>query len=240
MPDHIEAAATPASRPAPRERRLGAIVVGQSPRPDITGLLQEAVGPATRVELVGCLDGLTRAEIEALTPVDGADTLFTKLPDGSGVKFGKRHILGRAQDLIDRFADEGTTATVMCCTGSFPKLTPRGVVVFPSAVLAGLAQGLLPAGRLGRLVPLPAQVEGLADKWRRQGIEVVAEALLPISDAAETARAADRLAAQKPDLVVMDCISYTPAQRAVVRERIAAPVLLAVSATAAVLREMLG
>ncbi|MCC7276624.1 MAG: AroM family protein [Alphaproteobacteria bacterium] len=217
---------------------LGAIVVGQSPRPDVHRLLQEAVGDGTRVELVGSLDGLSRAEVEALKPADGGDTLFTKLPDGSGVQISKKVVAGRAQRLVDRFAADGARATVICCTGAFPTLVPKGVVVFPSAVLAGLAQGLLPAGRLGLFVPLPRQAQALAAKWGRPGVAVVAEPLLPLADAREATAAADRMAAHAPDLVVMDCISYTVAQRDAVRARIAAPVLLAVSVTAAVLGEM--
>ncbi len=219
-------------------RMLGAIVIGQSPRPDIERLLQDAVGPDTAVRLVGSLDGLSRAEVDRLPPVDGGDTMFTKLPDGSGVVISKRAVTGRAQGLVDRFAAEGASATVMCCTGAFPGLTPAGVVVFPSAVLGGLAQGLLPAGRLGLFVPLPAQIHALAGKWRRPGVEVVAEPLLPLAGDDEAVAAAERLASRRPDLVVMDCISYTPAQRAAVRRRLACPVLLAVTATAAVLREM--
>ncbi len=87
-------------------------------------------------------------------------------------------------------------------------------------------------------MPLPAQVRGLAGKWVRPGLEVVAEPLLPLADAAEAEAAAERLARRRPDLVVMDCISYTPAQRDAVRRRLACPVLLAISTTAAVLREM--
>ena len=217
---------------------LAAIVIGQSPRPDVEALLQDAVGAGTRVQLVGCLDGLSRTEVDALPPVDEADTLFTRLPDGSGAIISKRAVTGRAQVLVERFAAEGVGATVMCCTGAFPGLQPAGVVVFPSAVLSGLAQGLLPTGRLGLFVPLPAQIHALARKWERPGLEVTAEALLPLADAAEAMEAAGRLAARRPDLVVMDCISYTPAQQAAVRRRLSCPVLLAVSTTAAVLREM--
>ncbi|MGE0723093.1 MAG: AroM family protein [Alphaproteobacteria bacterium] len=241
MPDHVQVSASPAPAAASRPRRLGAIVIGQSPRADIHKLLQDAVGAAVEVELRGCLDGLSRAEIDRLTPKDSGDTMFTKLPDGSGVRFGKHHILDRAQALVDRFAAEGTVATVMCCTGVFPSLTPRGVMVFPSAVLANLGQALLPEGRLGRFLPLADQLQGgPVKKWDRPGLEVVAHALIPTADAAETAAAADRMAAERPDLVVMDCISYTPVQRAIMRERIGAPVLLAIGVTAAVVREMLG
>ncbi|BBK29398.1 protein AroM [Stella humosa] len=221
------------------ERTLAAIVIGQSPRPDVAALLQAAVGPGTRVRLVGCMDGLSRDEMAAVPPVDDGDTLFTKLPDGSGAVLSKRLVTTRAQALVDGFAAEaGVGATLMCCTGAFPGLKPAGVVIFPSALLSGLADGLLPAGRLGLLVPLPAQTGALAAKWERPGLEVVAEALLPLADDAEAMAAGDRMAAHRPDLVVMDCISYTPAHRAAVRRRLSCPVLLGITTTAAILREM--
>ena len=50
---------------------------------------------------------------------------------------------------------------------------------------------------------------------------------------------ARRLASRKPDLVAMDCMSYTPAIKRVVREIVRVPVLLAITATGRVLRELL-
>jgi protein AroM len=65
------------------------------------------------------------------------------------------------------------------------------------------------------------------------------EVLTPSADGAAAAEAAQRLAAKKPDLVAMDCMSYTPATKAIVRRSIASPILLAVTATSRVLRELL-
>ena len=56
---------------------------------------------------------------------------------------------------------------------------------------------------------------------------------------AEAEAAAARLADRRPDLVAMDCMSYTPAAKAAVRRAARVPTLLAVTATAAVLRELL-
>ncbi|WP_163366642.1 AroM family protein, partial [Klebsiella aerogenes] len=82
-------------------------------------------------------------------------------------------------------------------------------VIYPSRVLNGLATALLPQGRLGLLVPLPEQAEKLKAKWTRPGLEIVAEALKPSATPEEAAEVARRLADQRPDLVAMDCMSYT-------------------------------
>jgi protein AroM len=112
-------------------------------------------------------------------------------------------------------------------------------VVFPSRILAGLAAALLPHGRLGLLVPALEQIKKLSKKWERPGVEIAAEALIPSASAAEAEEAGRRLAASHPDLVAMDCMSHTPQTRAALRRVVKAPTLLAVSATARVLQELL-
>jgi protein AroM len=112
-------------------------------------------------------------------------------------------------------------------------------VLFPSRVLNGLAQALLPRGRLGLLIPLAEQREKLAAKWARPGIEIVAEPLKPSAGPAAAEEAARTLAALKPDLVAMDCMSYRPETKDAVHRVVGVPTLLAVTATARVLQELL-
>jgi protein AroM len=111
--------------------------------------------------------------------------------------------------------------------------------VLPSAILSGLVNGLLAKGRLGVLVPLPEQAEELSRKWRRPGLEVVAEPLVPGAADAAIDAAARRIDAQQPDLVVMDCMSYDQAMKDRVRRTVRAPVILAVAAAARVAGELL-
>ena len=67
----------------------------------------------------------------------------------------------------------------------------------------------------------------------------MAEALAPSTSASEASEAARRLAGHKPDLVAMDCMSYTPVTKEWVRGPLGVPALLAITATGRVLREML-
>src|SRR5215831_14063389 len=192
---------------------LGVVVIGQAPRPEIEAELREVLGAALPIELVGALDGLTRAEIDRLTPRDSDDTLFTKLPSGDGVVISKAAVARHAQVQLDRFAARGVDVTLMCCTGAFPGLTARGPVVLPSAVLTSLAAALLPGGRLGVFTPLPEQADQVRHKWVDQPWQIVVEPLLPIHGPAELDEAAARMAAHRPDLVILDCMSYTGAMK---------------------------
>jgi len=221
------------------QAKLGVVVIGQSPRADIEAELRLVLGDTIAIELIGALDGMSRAAIGRLTPDGSDDTLFTKLPSGEGVVISKQAVTRGAQAALDRFAAAGTDVTLMCCTGAFKGLVARGPVVFPSAVLTSLAAALLPAGRLGVFTPLPAQREQTARKWRDRPWQVAVEPLLPIHGPADLTAAAERMAASKPDLVVMDCMSYTTATKHAVREITGARSLLGLSCAARAVQELL-
>jgi len=225
-------------------RTLGIITIGQAPRDDIAALFAQHAPADIKVVLRGALDGLSDAEVEKLVPESGADTLYTRLRgDGKGggrdVKISKKAVIARSPEILARLRADGCDAIVYACTGAFPPMPGDEGVLFPSRVLNGLATGLLPRGRLGLLIPLAEQAEKLAAKWARPGLEVVVEALAPSADAREADAAARRLAARKPDLVAMDCMSYTPLTKQQVKPALGVPALLAITATGRVLREML-
>jgi protein AroM len=226
-------------RAAAARATLGVVAIGQAPRPEIEAELRRVLGEALPIALVGALDGLARAEIDRLTPRDSDDTLFTKLPNGDGVVISKTAVARHAQAQLDRFADQGTDVTLMCCTGAFPGLAARGPVVFPSAVLTSLATALLPRGRLGIFTPLPEQADQVRHKWGDRPWDVVVEPLLPIHAPAELAAAAERMAVRHPDLVILDCMSYTTAMKHTVRAITGARTLLGLSCAARAIQELL-
>ncbi len=220
-------------------RILGIATIGQAPRDDIASLFAEHAPPGTRVMLRGALDGLSDAEVDALKSEYDGDTLYTRLRGGRDVRISKKAVIARSPGVLEKLRADGCNVLVYACTGEFPPMPGDEGVLFPSRILNGLATGLLPRGRLGLLIPLAEQAEKLGAKWARPGLEIVAEALAPSAGAAEAAAAARRLAAHKPDLVAMDCMSYTPLTKQWIKPALGVPALLAITATGRVLREML-
>lgn len=218
---------------------VGIAVIGQSPRPDIADLFAAAAPTGGKVVLLGCLDGLSDAEIDRLTPTDGDDTLYTRLPSGRDVALSKAAVTARAPATLAKRRAAGATAIVFNCTGEFSPMPDHAGVVFPSRVLACLVASLLPEGRLGIMVPFAEQASKLKQKWARPGVDVVAVALLPSAGEAETVRAAERLAALQPDFVAMDCMSYGPAHKRIVAAVTGKPTLLGNAATCHVLQAIL-
>jgi protein AroM len=222
-----------------KHRRMGVVVIGQSPRPSMEAEIATVLSSGTSIELRGALDGMSRAEIDAIPPVDGADALFTLLPNGDNVRISKKAVEGRANAQLARFKREGIDVAMLACTGKFPNLAPEGLVILPSAVLHRLVEAILPRGRLGVFSPLPEQTALIAKKWQRDGVEVVGVTLQPGSDDAAVDAAAHEMMDKQPDLVVLDCMSYTSANKARVRQIYSGPVILSIAAAARVVEELL-
>ena len=221
-----------------KHQRIGVVVIGQSPRPTVASEIAAVLSPGIEIELRGALDGMSRAEIDAIPPMDGYDTLFTLLPNGDGVTISKKEVERRASQQITRFKHEGVGVTLMACTGKFPNLAADGLVILPSAILHNLVEAVLPEGRLGVFSPLPEQTALIDKKWQREGVEVVGITLRPGSSDAAVDEAARTMADLEPDLVVMDCISYTSTNKARVRTAYPGPVILGIAAAARIVEEL--
>jgi protein AroM len=218
---------------------IGVLVIGQAPRPEIEAELREVLGDRVPIRVAGALDGLSRAEIDRLRPSGAHDALFTNLPDGVGVVISKAEVTKRAQARLDALAEAGIDVTLMNCTGVFEGLVPRGHLVFPSAVLTGLVHGLLPRGRLGVFMPIVEQEEPMKDKWGRGEWQVEVVAVRPRTEGAELDAAVREMARRRPDLVVLDCMGYGQAMKRRVREVTGLRSVLAISAAARALQELL-
>jgi protein AroM len=214
---------------------LQVLIIGQSPRPDLEGEIRAAV-PGMPFRITGALDGLARAELDPLRPQDGADTLFTVLPNGETITVSKKAVTTRLQMRLAQISGP----TLLACTGTFHGIPERPDLVQPSPVLNALAEALLPRGRLGLFLPLSEQLEALGGARRRDGVSVQAVPLRPHSDDAARDSAAQAMAAQVPDLVLLDCISYSRRDKAAVAARLSCPVLLSVAVAARTAACLLG
>jgi protein AroM len=221
-----------------QQQRMGVVVIGQSPRPSIVNEIAAVLSPGLQIDLRGALDGMTRAEIDAILPSDGQDALFTLLPNGDSVTISKKAVEARAAVQIEKFASEGVKVAMLACTGKFPNLAPEGLVILPSAVLHNVVTAVLSKGRLGIFSPLPEQTALIARKWERANVEVVGVTMRPGSDAEAVDEAARKMSARSPDLVVMDCMSYTSADKKRVRLSYDGPIILAIAAAARIVEEL--
>ncbi|GHD44776.1 hypothetical protein GCM10017083_12610 [Thalassobaculum fulvum] len=221
--------------------RIGALVVGQSPRPEVEAVIRDLAGGPVDLDLRGCLDGLSRAEIDAIPPESDPDTLFTRLPNGDGVKISKRHVVAHGTAQLEALSAAGYDVTMVMCTGEFPDWLGKYPVLFPSRTLNAMVRGCLAeGGRLGVFTPLAEQCAKSRPRWREAGYDAEVVALSPNAGEAEIRAAAESLRAHRPELLVLDCMSYTRDTKRIVREVLGAPAILAVSSAVRTALELAG
>ena len=223
-----------------KNRVVGAVTIGQSPRVDLVPELISIIGQDIEIREAGALDGLTKDEIAAFAPKAGDYVLVTRLADGSSVKVAEQHVTPRLMERIYGLFSQGIEVVALLCTGEFPELAGVGLLVRPQLILYNVAQAVSGGLKLGVVCPDADQIPQAQTRWRSVGREQVIVAASPYGDPAEPETAARILKDQGVQLVVLDCIGYTLAMQGMVRTITGAPVILARGILARVLKELVG
>lgn len=217
--------------------KMGLVTIGQSPRTDITPDIVDQLPDELEVVEAGALDEFgSRAEVrEAVGPREGEPIFVTRMRDGSSVTVDRASVIDLVQARIHELAEDVSTIAVLC-TGDFPDFEADVPILEPSDLLHGWASSIVDGGTIGVLMPKPEQIEQTFDKW--DGFDVVAAAGSPYTDEDEVTPAAEAIGTDV-DIVVMDCMGYTPGMKATVRETTGAGVLLGRSVLAKTATEVL-
>lgn len=195
---------------------IGLVTIGQAPRNDITASMFEDAMTGQILQF-GALDGLNESEISALAPGLDDNVLVSRLTDGTEVELGKSRITPLVQSAVDRAVEAGASLVCVLCTGSFSGLTSDVPMVFPDHLVLAMVDALLPAGRLGILMPHEGQREYMIRKWSRSGRDVVTSAVSPYGSAEDLTGEARRLCEAGAQLLVMDCMGFTREMERTVR-----------------------
>jgi protein AroM len=218
-------------------KSIGAITIGQTPRDDVVAELEDVLGPAVRVVQEGALDGLSRAEIDALAPSADDDALISRLRDGTDVIVAKSRILPRLQACLDRLAAETEAATILCA-GVFPAFRSPHPVVMPDRCMTALVEAVFDGRRLGVIVPIEQQRDSYRARWSRVDPRVAVAVASPYANPARLVGAAEQLRGDGVSLVVMECMGFTSGMKRIVRDVTGVPALLPATVLARVLAEL--
>jgi len=221
---------------------VGLVTIGQSPRSDVVPEMAAVIGPSADVREAGALDGLTRAQIDALKPAGEDEILVTRLQDGAAVFVGKQKIVGLVEQRIAGLEQAGATLTALLCTGAFPPLSCRRPLVQPQPLLLGALRAMRWSGRLGVVTPSVPHVPQTEARWRRDGFDPVVVPLSPYEeeDASALARVADAFRGAGVGLIAMDCMGFRRKTRDELRGLTGVPVLLANLLVARIIAEACG
>jgi len=218
--------------------RIAAITIGQSPRPDIIPELRALIGKPVEIVELGALDALELAAIEKLAPGASEFPLVTRLRDARSVRLRPAWVEERLQECISQL-DPEVELILLLCTGSFRPFRAQKPILFPGQLLLAITKSIAADKRLGIMTPDPAQQEEQLRRWHAVSPEVIIQPANPYESGKGIELAARQLAAAACAVVVMDCLGYTLAMQALVRQIVQKPVLLARSVLARVAAEML-
>jgi protein AroM len=218
--------------------KVGLVTIGQSPRTDVTSTMRKMLGSGIELIEKGALDGLTRKEIEKLAPTAGDYVLVTRLRDGASVRVAKKCILPRVQKCIEKLEEMNVDLTLLLCTGDFSEIKAKRLLIKPDELVSNIVWGILKCGKLGVVVPEEEQIPFLMRKWRKKGVSLVMVAANPYGEIRASEEAAAFLAEEDVDLIILDCIGFTPKIKELFRCLTGKPVILPQTILGRILKEL--
>ncbi|CDZ29594.1 AroM family protein [Neorhizobium galegae] len=216
--------------------RVMFLSVGQTPRADLIGdMLTNLDVPIEALE-IGALDGLSKAEIDDLKVRPGEQSIVTRLADNTDIVVSKPRIAERMAKIAAAFQPNEFDLVVILSTGLFRDFestcpTVNAQRAMESAVISLAAHG----SSVGLIQPLQQQIA-----------ELDIPALAPYKICASYAADGDRklLAGALVDLadaeiIVLNSVSFTEADRQMVAKASGKPVVLARRIVASAIRLLL-
>jgi protein AroM len=218
--------------------KVGLVTIGQSPRTDVTLTIRKMLGPEVELIEKGALDGMTRKEVDKLAPAADEYTLVTRMRNGTFVMVAKTRILPRVQKSVKELEEINVDLTVLLCTGDFPEVKANGLLIRPDKLIFDMTRGVLEHGKLAVVVPDKGQIPFLRAKWEKKGVSLIMVAANPYGDMEASEEAAAILAEENVDLIILDCIGFTPKMKEVFERITGKPVVLPQTLLGRVLQEL--
>jgi protein AroM len=218
--------------------RLGILVLGQTPRPDIEQLFS-AYLPGTELIVQGALDGLSTEAIDDLARQKGDYPLLVILTDGTTREVSMGLLAPRLSVVARRFETLGVSTAVLFCAGDFADLNSRLPIIYPGRIVPALVGAVSRARRIGIITPNPGQVGPARRHWEAKNFSVAVAVASP-KDPDGLEKAAADLRDPGLELVVLDCMGFAPPAARRLKELTRRPVVCSQSLVARAAAEIIG
>ncbi len=213
------------------KKRIGALVIGQSPRPDLVAPLQQ-LRPDFELLQAGALDGVNGADIPTSAP--SPYPLLTLLRDGTQVKVDEADLTPLLQTALSDLEAQEVLVTILLCAGSFEALQGQRPLLKPFDLACATlrSMGLV---HLGVICPLKAQEAPLKQRWQAAGFK-------PVVQTTKLEGASTDLSAfqqNNVDCLILDYVGHPPEQVQALKAVSALPILDLGGLTMSLLAELL-
>jgi protein AroM len=203
---------------------IGILSLGLTPRPDLEEAVRQSA-PGAKLCVRGGLDGLERAELDALGRGKPRYPLMVRLLDKSSREVDMHELLPHLIRQAETLCAEGAQCVVLMCSGGFPEFSLPVPVVRPVSLLLAASGVVAMRKRVGLVSPIASQQEAAASYWEERGHTIRSAFASPFAPQA-VCSAVDKLRAEDVDAIVLDCMSFTEESLELARSRVSVPVLL--------------
>ena len=202
--------------------RVGAMTIGQSPRPELVDLLVKSLPDCEIIE-AGALDGLTFHDIPAVNELDYP--LETQMKNGAKIIVSESFIAPRLQSALDNLEANGVVATLLMCTGGFSNLKGTKPLFKPYNVGCSLLR-TLNMEKLGLITPLTEQIKPIRERWEKAGWKVtVWAANLAAQDQKFLQDIRQQINSKQLDYIVLDFFGHPIKHVQMLQREIEVPVI---------------
>jgi protein AroM len=222
--------------------RIGFATVGESPRDDVVPKVASWLPPETEVVQRGCLDGLTRAQLQAFLAQPGSEGIVARSEDTGSVLLAFDQLFPRMQEVVDGLVrDDGAELVVVLCGADWTGIASDVLVVNPGRLFPAVVSALARGRRLGVIKPDAGQINPERERYGSLGIEAYVTAASPYVGQERIAlaeKAATELSQAGCELVWMTCVGMDSQMRQAVQDIVKVPVILASSLLGRLVAEM--
>jgi len=219
--------------------KLGVIVIGQSPRPDLVDPLR-AMLPKDEILEIGALDDTDLGGVS--DPTRMRYPLMTLLRDGSRVVVDESELTPLLQRALERLEGQGAAVSLLACAGPFAEVRGLTPLVRPFVVASSTLHSL-GIQHIGVVCPSQAQKDPCFRKWTEAGFHSTVWAPDEGESHQPSAyRVAGRMS-REIECVVLDYVGYSSGYRQAIWSATGLPTLdvghLAISAIASSVNPLL-
>lgn len=215
-------------------KKLGALTVGQSPRPDLVHDIL-SLCPQTEIVHAGALDGLEPGDIPAAS---GHYPILTRLNSGQVVSVERDDLLPLLQNRVNELEETEVDAVLVMCTGDFSDLASRKPLIIPHEVFTGAIGWMRPEGRVGIICPVEGQRRAAEEKWRRAGLDPIVVIASPFSET-DMRKAGCALQDVPLSMVILDCYGHGQRAKEELSSMVNCPILSMRSVVVGILAQFL-
>lgn len=203
------------------QKRIGALIIGQSPRPDLITPLEKLL-PDYEILQAGALDGLAPDDLPDSS--NAAYPLVTQMRDGTEVRVEENFITPRLQGALKRLETDGVTGTILLCAGTFASLHGTFPLFIPFKIGCAVL-GTLHVSSIGLITPFVEQERPIQERWEKMGwLPTVWAADLEVQDDAFQWGITERIQANKLECIVLDYVGHPSDQVTRIQKSIDIPV----------------